>query len=135
MKTLIQGKSGKRIVKINRRSSIREKCKNCSEWSPTAVTNCEHTDCDLWAFKAGRGKQDAKSRSKAIRQYCLWCTKGQRREVRLCPSVDCSLYPYRKSGVDKSQDIKSLSEKRHIEPFSGDKNKSEYLSMGDNGKA
>ena len=135
MKVLIQRKNGPEIINLNRRRAIRERCLNCSEWSAKEVSECRFEDCPLYPFRSGKGKQNVKIRSKAIRIYCLWCTRDSRLEISNCPSKDCPLFSYRHVKTDRSQEIKSLSKKGHIEPFGGDKNKSEYLSMGYNGKA
>ena len=111
----ILGKNGPKKINLNRRTAIRERCLKCSDWIPKEVTSCEFTDCPLYPFRTGQGKQDSKRRFKAIRQFCLWCTVGQRKEVTLCPSKDCPLYPYRKGGLDKSTKIDSTVKKHHIE--------------------
>ena len=128
MKLAIQHKRGSKIVNLNRRRAIRERCLNCSAWSTSEVLNCKFTECPLYQFRSGQGKQNAKLRSKAIRDYCLWCCGGSRSEVANCPSSDCSLYPYRKSIVDRSAEIKSIQKSSHIEPGSGNKTESEYQS-------
>ena len=101
----IQSKNGQKIVNLNRRKAIREKCLNCSAWVPKEVHNCEFTDCELFPFRSGKGKQDPKLRAKAIRDFCLWCTVDQPIEITKCPCIDCSLYPYRKSRIDRSVEI------------------------------
>ena len=118
MKVKIQSKNGTKIISINRRKTIREKCLNCSAWSYAEVTNCEFTDCDLYPFRTGRGKQNAKARAKAIRDYCLWCCAGQLMEVSKCPSIDCSLFPYRKTRTDMFSEIKSIPRNDHIQCMS-----------------
>jgi hypothetical protein len=129
MKVLVMGKNGRKVVDLNRRKAIRERCLNCAGWSYKEVTNCEFDDCDLYLFRSGEGKQNAKARSKAIRKYCLWCMAGQPAEVTKCTSKDCSLFSYRQTKTDKSTEIKSLPKNGHIEPFSEDKIQVEYLSM------
>lgn len=126
MRTLIQGKHGPQIIDLNRRKAVRERCLNCTGWSVKEVTACEFVDCHLYAFRSGKGKQNAKARDKTIREFCLWCMNGQRLEVKLCPSQDCPLYPYRKSTTDRTQDMPDLQKKRHIEAVSEDKTESEY---------
>jgi len=115
MRFEILGKNGHKVVNLNRRVAVRERCLNCSGWIPKEVTNCEFFDCPLYLFRTGQGKQDSKRRFKVIRHYCLWCTVGQKKEVALCPSKDCPLYPYRKGGLDKSTKIDSTVKKHHIE--------------------
>ena len=111
----IQGKNGKKKIKLNRRTAIRERCLNCCGWIPKEVAHCEFLKCPLYSFRTGQGKQDSNKRFKAIPKYCLWCTVEQRKEVTLCPSRDCPLYPYRKGGLDKSLKIDSTAKKHHIE--------------------
>lgn len=133
MKILIMAKNGKKIVKLNRRKAIRERCFNCSAWSYKEVENCTFTDCLLYPFRSGRGKQNSKARSKAICQYCLWCMDGQLVEVSKCPSIDCPLFPYRQTRLDRSTEIKSLPCSVHIEALSEDKTKGAYPDMGGSG--
>ena len=129
MKVIILGKNGQKMVDLNRRKAVRERCLNCTGWSHKEVTNCILKDCQLYPFRSGKGKQDAKTRSKAIRKYCLWCMNGQHGEVSKCPSTDCSLFPYRKTRTDRSTEIKSLPKKSHIEVCFEDKTESEYQSI------
>ena len=126
MKVSIFGKNGPKVVDLNRRKAIRERCLNCAGWFPKEVANCTFIDCPLYPFRSGQGKQNAKARAKAIRSYCLWCMNGQYGEVSECPSSDCSLFPYRKTRTDRSTEIKSLRKKRHIEAIFEDKIESEY---------
>ncbi len=125
MKVKIRSKTGFKITDLNRRKAIRERCLNCSGWHPLEVTDCVHKDCQLFSFRLGTGKQDSKARSKAIREYCLWCCADQPFEVRKCTATTCPLWPYRKSTIDRSQEIKNLTEKPHIDPVS------ERISLGD----
>ncbi len=99
-------------VKLNRRRAIRQKCLNCSAWSTKDVAECPMTDCALYPFRMGTGKQNPKDRNKKIRAYCLWCCNSQPLEVRLCPSVTCSLHPFRLSG--KNHQDASLLQKKTI---------------------
>jgi hypothetical protein len=110
----IQSKNGQKIVNLNRRKAIRERCLDCSAWVPKEVRKCEFPDCPLYPFRSGKGKQDPKLRAKAIRDFCLWCTVDQPVEVTKCPCTDCSLYPYRKWRIDRSVEIDSVQEKQHI---------------------
>lgn len=121
MKVTILGKNGLKVVDLNRRKTIRERCLICSAWSYKEVANCEFADCHLYPFRSGQGKQNAKARAKAIREYCLWCMDGQLGEVLKCTSPDCPLFPYRKTQIDRSTEIKSLLKTRHIEPFNREK--------------
>jgi len=128
MKVKIQAKSGHKIVNLNRRKAIRERCLNCSGWIPKEVKNCELTECRLHSYRSGKGKQNAKDRSKSIRDYCLWCMAGSRFELSKCPSSACSLFAYRNSTVDRSAEFKSFQKLPHIELVSGDKKGNEYQS-------
>jgi hypothetical protein len=86
----------------NRRKSIRAKCLDCAGGGWSDVANCQFEgDCDLWPYRLGKGKQNAKERNKAIRQYCMWCCLDQINEVRLCPATDCPLWPYRFAKVQQ----------------------------------
>ena len=126
MKVKIQSKDGYKIIDLNRRKAIRERCLNCSAWIQKEVSNCSFKDCQLYPYRSGRGKQNAKERIKAIRSYCLWCMAGNKAEVSKCTSPDCSLFPYRKSAIDRSAEIKSIQKLVHIEPVSGNKKGNEY---------
>jgi len=85
---------------MNRRQAIRERCLDCSGFSPKAVRECEFTHCELYPYRMGTGKQDPQKRDKAIRDFCLDdCMNGERNEVSLCPSEDCPLYLYRNTGA------------------------------------
>ena len=129
MKLEIQHKHGSKIVNLNRRRAIHERCLNCSAWSTSEVLNCEFTECALYHFRSGQGKQNAKRRSKAIRDYCLWCMADSRSEVSKCPSMGCSLFAYRNFILDRSTEIKSIPKSSHIEPVSGKKTENEYQSV------
>ena len=89
-------------VNINRRKAIKLKCLDCSGGYHAEVKNCPLTDCPLYEFRTGEGKQDADKRNKAIRSKCMECTCGQRNEIRECVNVWCALWPYRMANVDKS---------------------------------
>ena len=102
MKVKIMTKTGHKIKDLNRRKAIRERCLNCSAWSSPEVENCKLIDCQLYPYRSGRGKQNAKARSKAIREYCLWCCCDNSHDVTKCTSSDCPLFAYRKIDVDKS---------------------------------
>ena len=131
MKYTIQGKHGPKVVDLNRRKAIRERCLNCSAWSYKDVANCELKDCILYPFRSGKGKQIAKERASALRKYCLWCMNDQRFEVLNCPSVDCPLFPYRKTRMERPSKINSMLKKGHIEPVSEHKNGNESSSVQD----
>jgi hypothetical protein len=114
LKVKIQSKDGQKIVDLNRRRAIHERCLNCSAWIPKDVRNCEFIDCELYPFRSVKGKQNPKLRAKAIREYCLWCTIDQPLEVTMCPCTDCSLYPYRKAKIDRSVEVDSGQKEQHI---------------------
>ena len=116
MKFEIQGKTGPKVVNLNRRKAIRERCFNCSGWQWVIVSDCELQECELFIFRSGKGKQDSKLRAKAIRDYCLWCMNDQRKDISKCVSCDCPLFPYRNSTTDKSLEIGVSTQKGHIEP-------------------
>ena len=126
MKAKIQTKNGYKVIDLNRRKAIREKCLNCSGWIPKEVSNCDFVDCPSYPFRSGRGKQNPKLREKAIRKYCLWCMCNQRSEVSKCVSRDCPLSPFRQNGIDRSSNIKSLLKNDHIGAVSEAKILGEY---------
>jgi hypothetical protein len=97
----IQTKEGHEVKHLNRRKAIRERCLNCSAWIFSEVRQCQITDCVLYPFRMGTGRQDARERNRAIRQYCLWCCCGQPMEVAQCPSSDCPLYYFRNHNAIK----------------------------------
>jgi len=117
MKVSILGKNGLKVVDLNRRKAIRERCLNCSCWIPGEVTNCTFNDCQLYPFRSGQGKQNPKVRKKAVRSYCLWCMAGQHSEIRKCVSIYCPLFIYRMKGIDRSIEINSMPKNEHIEPY------------------
>jgi len=110
---------------INRRRAIRERCLDCSAWSTKEVSECPMTDCVLFPFRMGKGKQNPKDRGKAIRAYCMWCCVGKPSEVRLCSNGDCPLHQFRMS-VKNHQDApllkkngtgKSISHGRRLDGY------------------
>ena len=103
LKMRILAKRGHKVININRRRAIRERCLNCSAWVEPDVKNCIMEDCQLYPYRMGTGKQDAKARSRSIQDYCSWCCCESIREKRKCPSFDCPLWAYRKSTADYSQ--------------------------------
>lgn len=116
MKISVRGKNGLEVISLNRRKAIRERCLNCSCWIPSEVANCSFSDCPLYPFRSGQGKQNPKKRTTAIRQYCLWCCAEQKFEVWKCVSLTCPLFSYRMVGIDRSQEINSDAKFAHIEP-------------------
>jgi hypothetical protein len=108
LKVRIQGKNGHKIVELNRRKAIRERCLNCVGWSVKDVKECEMTDCHLFQFRSGQGNQDSKMRAKAIRKFCLWCMCERHIEVSKCTAPDCPLFAFRKSTIDRSIKIDSI---------------------------
>jgi hypothetical protein len=119
MKVPIQTKDASiKVVNLNRRKAIRERCRNCVGWYPSGVRNCEITKCPLHPYRSGNGNQNAKARGIAIREYCLWCCDKQRAEVYKCPAKYCPLFVFRKTQIDKAFK-KGLKEKSgHIEAIS-----------------
>ena len=53
MRVSILSKNGLKIVNLNRRKAIRERCLNCSCWRPQELTNCTLTDCPLYPYRTG----------------------------------------------------------------------------------
>ncbi len=96
----ILGPNGLKVVKLNRRKAIRERCLNCTNWSINAVSNCTSEECPLFSFRSGRGKQNAKERRAAIAKYCQWCY--QKKSAADCPVITCPLYVYRQGSPDRS---------------------------------
>jgi hypothetical protein len=129
MKVKIQSKDGYKIININRRKAIRERCLNCSGWVLKEVSNCDFVDCPLYLFRSGKGKQDPEKRKNAIKAFCRWCMCGQRSEVSKCVSPDCPLLPYRMNGIDNAVKIESLTKNAHIEAVSKVKVMGEYQSI------
>jgi len=127
VKVSILGKNGLKVVDLNRRKAIRERCLNCTGWSYKEVVDCIFSDCPLYPFRIGRGKQNAINRSKNIREYCKWCMNGQPSEVSKCTSHDCSLWPYRKITTDRSSEIESLPKNGYIVPCFERKTEKTYL--------
>lgn len=111
MRVKIQSKTGTKELNINRRKAIKEKCLNCTAWFYPEITNCKFTECALYHFRTGVGKQNPKNRASAIRNYCLWCVDNTSYEVTKCTAKDCPLFVYRNSGVDRSVEIPILAEK------------------------
>lgn len=116
MKVKIMAKNDYKVIDLNRRKAIHERCLNCSCWNPREVTNCSFKDCPLYTFRTGKGTQNPKQRKNSIRKFCLWCMAGQQSEVRKCTSIHCPLFAYRMKRLDNSQKIVSLPKKDHIEP-------------------
>jgi hypothetical protein len=115
MRVRMQTKDGSKVLNLNRRKAIRERCLNCSGWSYSEVENCQITDCELHPFRMGTGKQNAQNRHKAIRNHCLDCCAGIQHEVLKCPAIDCPLYAYRKSKIDNTIQIDSIRKIGHME--------------------
>ena len=97
----IQAKNGHRVIELNRRRAIRERCLNCSGWSYVEVETCAITDCPLYPFRTGKGKQNAKARAKAIREHCTKCMATE--QPSRCIVRDCPLWVYRKSAVERQK--------------------------------
>lgn len=116
MKVKVITKNGHKVVDLNRRKAIKLKCLDCSGFCYKEVANCSFTDCELYPYRTGKEKQNAKARKKAITKYCLSCCTGQYSLVSKCPSTDCPLFCYRKTKIDRSSEIQSLPKNEHIEP-------------------
>jgi len=129
MKVKIMAKDGYKVIDLNRRKAIHERCLNCSCFVPSDVANCSFPDCPLYAFRTGRGRQNPKERARAIRRYCLWCQAGQPFEIRKCPSVRCSLFAYRLKDMDQSTKINSMTKSAHIETVFEAKTKQETIGI------
>ena len=112
MKSKIQSKTGHKIINLNRRKAIREKCLNCSGWAYKEVEICPFTNCQLYPFRSKTSKQNPKARNKAIRQYCLWCCTNNQTDVSKCPARYCPLWAYRRGKLEINYEMLFLSEKR-----------------------
>ena len=130
MKVSIMSKDGLRVINLNRRKAIHERCLNCSCWNPFDVTNCTFSDCPLYEFRTGKGKQAPKKRKQAIRAYCLWCMAGHVREISKCVSYHCALFPYRMDKTDMSVKIDSISQDDHIGVVFEDKDRKAIPRQG-----
>ncbi len=98
---------GYRMVELNRRKAIAEKCLNCSGFEYKSRQNCEFTSCLLYKYRTGTGKQDSVARNRAIRAYCRDdCMEGSAHYVSQCTSPDCPLFAYRMVRVDRSIEVK-----------------------------
>ena len=80
---------------MSRRKAIRLKCLDCSGYEFSEVAQCQITNCPLYPFRTGAGKQNPKDRERAIKAYCLYCMNDQPREIAMCISPFCSLFPFR----------------------------------------
>jgi hypothetical protein len=105
MKARILSPDGYKITHLNRRKAIRERCFSCSGWSYQAIEACQHSDCPLFSFRSGKGKQSARERARAVRDYCKWCMAGKASEVVKCVSESCPLFAYRMTKVDRGIEI------------------------------
>jgi len=77
----------------------KERCVNRCDSSFVEADRCRMTECQLYPFRSGKGRQDAKAQSKAIRDYCSWCMATER--ASRCIVMDCPLFCYRKSTVGR----------------------------------
>jgi len=94
---------GYRIVNLNRRRAIAEKCLDCSGFIPAERRTCTITDCLLYPYRTGVGKQDSDARNRYIRAYCReTCMESNQGYVSKCTSPGCPLYAYRMAVVDTS---------------------------------
>jgi hypothetical protein len=111
MENKILSKDGYKIVNLNRRRAIREKCLNCTGWTYKKITRCSIDDCLLYPFRTGKGNQKSVLRTKAIRGYCLWCMNKQVGEIRKCTCFSCPLFIFRKGHLDKTKLIDAAANK------------------------
>ena len=84
-----------KIIHLNRRIAIRERCVNCAGFQYAEVHDCIEVDCPLYTYRLRYGKQNPKERAKHIHAYCIWCSGGSAHEVTKCTAKDCALYPFR----------------------------------------
>jgi len=114
MRFRILSGNGHKVVALNRRKAIREKCINCSGWSAKDVSNCPLADCPLYWFRMGKGSQNPEERDNAIKKYCYECMAGKRSEIPKCVSKTCPLFPFRMRKTDRSAEIVSSQKKERI---------------------
>jgi hypothetical protein len=111
MKTRIMSRDGGfKTVDLNRRKAIHEKCLNCVCWEVHRVNGCDFDDCELYPFRTGVGKQNARDRSRAIRDYCRSCVGN----IAFCSVPLCPLYIFAKSGLRSAQESGSFPENGDI---------------------
>jgi hypothetical protein len=115
MRITIMHKEGFKVVDLNRRKAIHEKCLNCSAWVAKEVVGCTFSDCPLYPFRTGREKQNPKKRQSAVKNYCQFCQGGQTGEVTKCPSKTCPLFHFRGKGKDKANNTALNPENVHPE--------------------
>lgn len=106
---MILTRDGVAEVQVNRRKAIHLRCLDCSGFEWNEVRDCEHTDCPLYPYRTGRGKQVPASRNRAIKEYCMWCGVDQPGEITACTSLHCPLYKYR-GYLAKKQHIGATSD-------------------------
>jgi hypothetical protein len=83
-------------AKITPDKAVRERCLDCSGFSPQKIKVCWAKDCQLYPFRDGKCKRNLKTIGEAIKQYCRQhCMNGQPSEVLKCPSLRCPLHAYR----------------------------------------
>lgn len=106
MKVEINSKNGTKVVDLNRRKAIREKCLNCAGWSRLEVMNCTFKRCPFYNWRTGVGKQDPTKRKTAIQEFCLWCCLDSNFEIIKCTCYkSCALWSFRKSRVDRGLEL------------------------------
>ena len=64
IKTIIRTKNGHRVVELNRRQAIRERCLNCSAWSYAEVGRCIHADAPFHSLQERSGQAECQTRDK-----------------------------------------------------------------------
>ena len=114
MEAEILSRDGLKTVALNRRRAVREKCLNCSGWSNQEVEGCIFTDCSLYPFRGGQGKQNAKDRNQAIKSYCLWCMAGEKAEIKRCVSFHCPLFMFRRGTTEKMNPVLRRGHIEHV---------------------
>ena len=91
----------KPLTMKSRRKAIAERCLDCSGFSYQDRSECAFSDCQLFPFRTGSGKQDPDARKTAIRAYCRnYYTEGGDYSTPSCPSLDCPLFAFRLSKID-----------------------------------
>ena len=107
--------NGTGSLRLSRRNAIKAMCFECSDFSRKEVRNCELTNCKLYPYRTGKGKQDPEARKRAIWDDCLECMGTQAYLVWNCPDGDCPLHPFRMSRADfpvepdQMEDIKEMT--------------------------
>jgi hypothetical protein len=115
MKVITMTKNGLKLIYLNRRRAIRERCLNCVSWQTQRVIDCKLDKCPLHTYREGKGKHDSKARSKAIKAYCLWCMNRRKGDVTKCKSMHCSLYIFRNGRSSRVGNPAEFDENQQID--------------------